>query len=286
MSSLTPSTKNAKSSSSKPKQERIRDNQRRSRARKQEYLADLEKRLRDSHTACREAELQKIAFADLQRENGHLRQLLAVAGVPGSTVDTYLRRSVSPRPGSHQTLAMRPLRPKFLPVPSEISAASPSSCSRSHSISSMPEEPNAIDPEQSASFNMIESSFGTSLAPQVSASTSQITSHSAATDTDSVWPFDRWDQNGLDDGGFGMESFEVGSGDPHDTVLGADLHKLRGSVTEDPLQRWTDVSLQDIDEIKRKLANGFSKSSSCDGACRVNHQLLMHILNEFNMKHQ
>jgi hypothetical protein len=287
MSSLTPSIKSIKASSSKPKQERIRDNQRRSRARKQEYLADLEKRLRDSHTACREAEIQKLAFADLQSENGNLRQLLAIAGVPGSTVETYLRRSASPRRGSHQPLTMRPLRPKFLPVHSGVSAASPSSCSRSRSVSSMPEEQNAIEPEQSASINMIESTFGTSLGPQVSASTSRMVSDSLATEADSNWTFDRWDHSGLEDSEFGMESFEVpvgsnGSG----MLLGTELDKAPSSAADEPPQSWPEVSLRDMDEIKRKLATGFSKPSTCDGGCRVNHQLIMHILSEFNMKHQ
>ncbi|KIW89210.1 uncharacterized protein Z519_10062 [Cladophialophora bantiana CBS 173.52] len=79
------SAKNSTASiASKYKQERIRDNQRRSRARRQEYLADLERRVHESYIACREADLQRIAFADLKAENARLRDLLKSVGIdPG-----------------------------------------------------------------------------------------------------------------------------------------------------------------------------------------------------------
>jgi hypothetical protein len=84
-----------------------------------------------------------------------------------------------------------------------------------------------------------------------------------------------------------MESFEVPVGSNGSGVLlGTDLDKAPPSVADEPPQNWSEVSLRDMDEIKRRLATGFSKSSTCDGGCRVYHQLIMHILSEFNMKHQ
>jgi hypothetical protein len=75
---------------------RIRDNQRRSRARRKEYLQELEARLR-------QCELQGIeASAEIQQaarrvadENKKLRSLLAQHGVADDNIDTYLQSSQS-----------------------------------------------------------------------------------------------------------------------------------------------------------------------------------------------
>ena len=99
----------------KSKQERIRDNQRRSRARRQEYLEDLEQRLRDCHSTCREADLQRAAFLDLQRENNYLRELLKLAGLSTNLIDSFIRQHAL-TPPQRQTDGpgcMRQLKPKI-----------------------------------------------------------------------------------------------------------------------------------------------------------------------------
>lgn len=117
---MSPQPPEDKASSSQPKskQERIRDNQRRSRARRQEYLADLERRLSECQLSAREADLQRSAFIELQIENTRLRELLALAGVNEQFVDHYVSQAVSQAAHfpNESNPALRQLKPKITPV--------------------------------------------------------------------------------------------------------------------------------------------------------------------------
>lgn len=108
------------------KQERIRDNQRRSRARRQEYLAGLEKRWSKCQTACRDADIQRAAFIELQIENTRLRELLSLAGVNGQFVEHYVCRAVAQGTQSSQeaTPALRQLKPKIAAIDPNIARSS------------------------------------------------------------------------------------------------------------------------------------------------------------------
>ncbi|OQV08973.1 hypothetical protein CLAIMM_13165 isoform 1 [Cladophialophora immunda] len=87
------------------KQQRVRDNQRRSRARRREYLAELENQLQQCHIICREADLQRNAFAELQAENARLRDLLKNAGISPDDVESSDKETTLQRPrGSCQPL--------------------------------------------------------------------------------------------------------------------------------------------------------------------------------------
>ncbi|KAK6382081.1 hypothetical protein LTS17_003966 [Exophiala oligosperma] len=102
-----------KHSVSKTKQERIRDNQRRSRARRAEYLAELERRLKECHGICREADLQRLAFADLQAENTRLRTLLSSAGLDPDAAGSLSQSGVPCARGNITAVSNRNLKPKF-----------------------------------------------------------------------------------------------------------------------------------------------------------------------------
>lgn len=107
----------------KDKQERIRNNQRRSRARRQEYIADLERRLQESHSLCREAELHRAELVEAQQANDCLRTLLSVTGVSKELVNSFLRQqSAKEHVGSDGPNTMRQLRPK-LRVPYSLGAS-------------------------------------------------------------------------------------------------------------------------------------------------------------------
>ena len=93
------------------KQERIRLNQQRSRARKQEYLQDLEKRVLECHTTCREADLQRESYHQLHTENLKLRELLSSVGFAEADIESYLN-SDTLDPSAEQT-PLRNLRPKL-----------------------------------------------------------------------------------------------------------------------------------------------------------------------------
>ena len=97
----------------KSKQERLRDNQRRSRARRQEHLADLERRLKEYYVICRDADIQRVAVTDLQAENARLRELLNHAGISSDVVESFGRLSVSAHVGQGTALAHRQIKPNF-----------------------------------------------------------------------------------------------------------------------------------------------------------------------------
>lgn len=91
------------------KQERIRLNQQRSRARRQEYLQELEKRVQSCHSTCREADLQRESYHELQQENRKLRNLLGSLGISDAQIDTHINSS---EPCTEQA-SLRNLRPKI-----------------------------------------------------------------------------------------------------------------------------------------------------------------------------
>ena len=99
----------------KSKRERIRDNQRRSRARKQDYLEDMEQRLKKCQVAFREAELQRAVFADLQVENAHLRDLLNHIGISADVVENSSLRNVSQQGIDVVAAVHRQIEPKYQP---------------------------------------------------------------------------------------------------------------------------------------------------------------------------
>ncbi|RHZ59725.1 bZIP transcription factor [Aspergillus thermomutatus] len=71
---------------------RIRENQRRSRARKQEHIRDLEQKLACLQEQAHKKDVEhRLAVQRLEMENKKLRYLLSCSGMPPHTVDEYLR---------------------------------------------------------------------------------------------------------------------------------------------------------------------------------------------------
>lgn len=84
------------SSKEKANLARIRDNQRRSRARRKEYLQELEARLRQCELQGIEASSEiQLAARQVAEENKKLRGLLAQHGVGDDTIDHHLQTSPS-----------------------------------------------------------------------------------------------------------------------------------------------------------------------------------------------
>jgi hypothetical protein len=113
---MGPDEEGADSQSRISRQARIRDNQRRSRARRQEHLQDLERRLSECHVTCREAELRLNAFKELQIENARLRQLLEILGVDENLVNTFVHQDAATA-SSNSVPALRQLKPKIALAP-------------------------------------------------------------------------------------------------------------------------------------------------------------------------
>lgn len=71
---------------------RVRNNQRKSRARRQEYIASLERKLRDYEVGRPPLDEESQAtLRRLERENRRLKLLLGAAGLPQIWMDAYLK---------------------------------------------------------------------------------------------------------------------------------------------------------------------------------------------------
>lgn len=88
---------------------RVRENQRKSRARKQEHVRELEQQLASSkeHTQQKDIE-HRLAVQKLEAENRKLRHLLSLSGVPASAVEDFLR--LAEDPATSQKVAIPALR--------------------------------------------------------------------------------------------------------------------------------------------------------------------------------
>ena len=73
---------------------RVRNNQRRSRARRREYVAELERKVQQCNTngvqPCTPSVVPRDTILRLEEENRKLRELLAIAGVEQTLVDIHL----------------------------------------------------------------------------------------------------------------------------------------------------------------------------------------------------
>ncbi|CAG8888167.1 unnamed protein product [Penicillium egyptiacum] len=73
---------------------RVRENQRKSRARKQEYVNELEQRLAVYKEQAHQKDIEhRLATQKVEAENRHLKALLASLGVSGASVQQYLQEA-------------------------------------------------------------------------------------------------------------------------------------------------------------------------------------------------
>lgn len=88
---------------------RIRENQRKSRARKQEHVRELEQQLASSKEQTQQKDVEhRLAVQKLEAENRKLKRLLSFSGVPASAVEDYLR--LAEDPAMSQKVAIPALR--------------------------------------------------------------------------------------------------------------------------------------------------------------------------------
>jgi len=265
----------------KSKQERIRDNQRRSRARRQEYLADLERRLSDCHVSCREAELQRSAFQELQTENARLRELLTLAGVSHELIDSFVHQNNSdsnhqPDPAS----SLRHLKPKISamePNKSQMAPANPipTSCASSSAsglVQSMPVH-NNYPPNSHYQYTATQQPPVPP--PYNYEATAQTTTFGWLFDPDTTIKAE--DPNSP----FCCDTFNIA---PTGQLLPNDENAVLCSVAKDMIAQYN-VTPQEMEQIRMRLSTGFSKPSFPGEGCRVNQQLLFQVLNEVNARY-
>jgi hypothetical protein len=281
---MGPDEESADSQSRISKQARIRDNQRRSRARRQEHLQDLERRLSECHVTCREAELRLNAFKELQIENVRLRQLLEILGVNENQINTFVHQDAS----SSSTPALRQLKPKIEVAP-------------------------ALAKHSPAPKNEVTSNgHPTNLAALSSPS---ITSSSQPTPFFTMWSTDldpsglgpRRETPGTSPGDFPIhEPFRTQSFLPQlqggTTYVGGLYtgesfccmvfgNKATGplrashentvpcSVAKEMIDHYN-IDGEAFEQIKTRLAAGFAPPAHPGESCRVNNQLLFEVLND------
>jgi hypothetical protein len=241
------------------KQERIRLNQQRSRARKQEYLQDLEKRVLDCHTSCREADLQRESYQQLRLENLKLRALLASLGFGEVQIDSYVNSDAS-EPSAEQA-ALRHLRPK---LQAEVPSVQAEFLPRLDDIANRPVSniPNSIT---ATTVSSAPSSCGNSTCP------------SARPEVDEA-PL--------------TTSSTLNTGQPHycDTFLAyfepslqpTSENSVLCSQARDLIDQ-CNISGQDIQNITFRLAAGFAPELRPGEGCRVDKRLLFEVLNDISL---
>lgn len=287
---MGPDEGSADSPSRTSKQARIRENQRRSRARRQEHLQDLERRLSECHVTCREAELRLAAFKELQIENARLRQLLEILGVNANLVNTFVHQDAAAAPGSSNSPALRQLKPKL-------------------ALAHSPAKPSPMG----------EHVVATSVhSPNLAA----LSSASPSTSSQPASFFSTWSFNADPNGGGPprgtpgaspsnlpvQESLRVHPFLPNfqdGTIFGRGFHvddsfccMVFGNKATGPLQASHEntvlcslakemidqynINGEDLERIKNRLAAGFAPPASPGESCRVNNQLLFEVLNDIS----
>ncbi|KAK4935778.1 hypothetical protein LTR10_023228 [Elasticomyces elasticus] len=253
--------------SAKSKQERIRDNQRRSRARRQEYLAELERRLKECHAICREADLQRVAFADLQAENARLRDLLNFAGISPELVESYGRQYIQHHQNGLAAASLRQIKPKWhaadvfpTPAPNNLPKQQPGNTR--HCLSSVTPlaactpQPTTFD----NTFQNYDDSYRFSILPgQSSLGTPLSQMNISSPSYDWLFGSEAGSSNASTDGGLVCDTFNIPSS---------------GHLVPD----------DDMEEIKARLSTGFARPTFPETGCRVSSQVLFQVLNDLNAR--
>ncbi|KAJ5294654.1 hypothetical protein PENANT_c006G06482 [Penicillium antarcticum] len=101
---------------------RVRDNQRKSRARKQQYVKELEQRLSVCESRAQQRDIEfRLAMQRVEAENRHLKTLLGSLGISNASVQQYLQ-VVEQRESNTQKIAIPAVqRPEgfYSPAPSD-----------------------------------------------------------------------------------------------------------------------------------------------------------------------
>ncbi|KIW24284.1 uncharacterized protein PV07_10011 [Cladophialophora immunda] len=276
------------------KQERIRDNQRRSRARRQEYLAGLERRVKECQVSCREADLQRAAYVDLQVENARLRDLLHYVGITPDVVENFGRHGMQALPGNTAAVAHRQIRPRYHQpmalrtgdldavdiIQQELGAGAGSCCPTISSSASLCSPTPALPPDSLHGYD------GQQCPPYVDASNVPATS---LPEIASMSPFssfewthrpDSQDPPAFPDETFRCDAFGIPANGP---LLPENTNTVQCLIAKGMIEQY-DPTPTEMEEIEARLATAFSLPRSGESGCRVNAQLLLEILQEMDAR--
>ena len=246
--------------------------------------------------------MQRDALRDLRQENARLRELLNLAGVDASLIETYLLQNIV---RDDNSASLRQIRPKISLEassstqvgvkiePSSSASASPRPIAVAHGCATrcgqwsrpvqayMPATPSTLLRNQSPMLSSMHSSPSTPFLSIVSTENMSITSMQP--DSQDI-PAPIWDaeysQPPQHSNTFFCPIFKVEAPGP---LPPAEDNSVQCSLAREMIEAYN-IGGQDLEEIKQRLATGFSAPAAPGESCRVNNQILFEILNDISSR--
>ncbi|KAL5337610.1 hypothetical protein BJX70DRAFT_227398 [Aspergillus crustosus] len=236
---------------------RIRDNQRKSRARRQDHVREMEQKVLGLQKELDRRDVEsRLAAQKLEAENRKLRDLLCSSGVPAAALEVYLQRTDNPV--TTQKVAIPALQRPARAQSPQSPQSPPESSIRSRTISSTRSTPADEPTPELAACGSTESKP----TPCVAAPTPAETEEPREPEVPS----------------FCACPPEEGSGSL--PISERTLNTTFCAIAEKLVDQYNSRGV-DVSEIRRKLRDGFFRGSSEEG-CRVQNQILFQVLDEIS----
>ncbi|KAL2799281.1 hypothetical protein BJX66DRAFT_293459 [Aspergillus keveii] len=221
---------------------RVRENQRKSRARRQDHLQDLEQKVLSLQQELDRRDVEnRLAVQKLDAENKKLRDLLSASGVPLDALNAYLQRMDNP------VMAQK----VAIPALQRSTVKSAPSCAQKPAI----EACTSDIPE--ANNTSIETT--TNIATEVRSGKAEKSPSPEMASFCGCSPEE------------GLESLPISERVLNTTVCG---------IAEQLVEQYNTRGV-DISEIRQKLREGFFRGLAEEG-CRVQNQILFQVLDEIS----
>ncbi|KAJ5587009.1 uncharacterized protein N7459_002774 [Penicillium hispanicum] len=232
---------------------RVRENQRKSRARKLEHVRDLEQRLATCKEQVQSKDIQhRLAMQKVEAENRHLRSLLGSLGVPESLVQQYIQLA------DQGTAIHRKIAIPAMQQPNKRSSTAASdktdlrpSCAVPKTSDQTPIPPQEIPLKENTKMSADNPPSDSKPAQQVGPGNPRLCS--CPTESGALTSF-------------------PSEGDVLNSTLCA--------IAEELVSQYNTRGA-DLEGIKRKLWPGFRAGNTGDG-CRVQNQVLFQVLDEIS----
>ncbi|RMJ21305.1 hypothetical protein PHISP_07824 [Aspergillus sp. HF37] len=224
---------------------RTRENQRKSRARKQEHVQDLEQKLAVCQDDARRKDVEhRLAMQKLEAENRKLRRLLSFGGLPSNAVDQYVQAADDPamaRKVAIPALRQSEMRSAIPDQPTDGAAGSKDKAQSPAARCGAADDgvrPNTVPhgPQRLEQTQKCQS----------------VCSCPPDDDCNGSWPAD-------------------------EDVLNTTLCAIAAELISQYNTRGVDM-----EEIRQKLWAGFRKGLNSGGECRVQNQVLFQVLDEIS----
>lgn len=229
----------------------MRENQRKSRARKQEHIQDLEQQLAACKKQARQKDIEyRLALQKMHAENQNLRTLLGSLGISAELIQQYVDVA------DQGTSVARKVAIPVVQRPTE--PAAPSSASHSSTLSHSPrgDQTEVENPPVA---------HGTCTLTEAQPKERRLPQKLQSPDPPLCCP-----------PGSGQGGSITWPGASDDDVLNTTMCAIA-----DELVNQYNTRGADIEEIRRKLWSGFRSGKSGDG-CRVQNQVLFQVLDEIS----